>query len=125
MGMTQRDMPELLTLLNIERRIELQIIRNEITNMRVDAIVNIANHRPVISSGVDAAVHTKSGPLLLAARKVIGTMNTGEACVTPGFKLPCKHVMHSVGPVWYGGGHGEAYLLRQCYEHSLKLAGRH
>lgn len=102
-----------------------EIVRNDITNMRVDAIVNTANPRPVIGSGVDAAVHAKAGPLMLAARKVIGTMNTGEACVTPGFKLPCKHVIHTVGPVWYDGGHGEAYLLRQCYEHSLKLARRH
>ena len=102
-----------------------EIVRNDITNMRVDAIVNTANPRPVIGAGVDAAVHAKAGPLLLAARKVIGTMNTGEACVTPGFKLPCKHVIHTVGPVWYDGSHGEAYLLRQCYEHSLKLALRH
>lgn len=102
-----------------------EIIRNDITSMRVDAIVNTANPRPVIGSGVDAAIHAKAGPLMLAARKVIGTMNTGEACVTPGFKLPCKHVIHTVGPVWYDGGHGEAYLLRQCYEHSLKLARRH
>lgn len=102
-----------------------EIVRNDITNMRVDAIVNTANPRPLIGSGVDAAIHAKAGPMLLAARKVIGTMNTGEACVTPGFKLPCKHVIHTVGPVWYDGGHGEAYLLRQCYEHSLKLALRH
>ena len=102
-----------------------EIIRNDITNMHVDAIVNTANPRPVIGSGVDAAIHAKAGPMLLAARKMIGTMNTGEACVTPGFKLPCKHVIHTVGPVWENGGHGEAYLLRQCYEHSLKLALRH
>lgn len=102
-----------------------EIVRNDITNMRVDAIVNTANPRPVIGSGVDAAIHAKAGPLMLAARKVIGTMHTGEACVTPGFGLPCKHVIHTVGPVWHDGGHGEAYLLRQCYEHSLKLAMRH
>lgn len=102
-----------------------EIVRNDITKMRVDAIVNTANPRPVIGSGVDAAVHAKAGPMLLAARKLIGTMNTGEACVTPGFRLPCKHVIHTVGPVWEDGGHGEGYLLRQCYEHSLKLALRH
>ncbi len=102
-----------------------EIVRNDITKMRVDAIVNTANPRPVIGSGVDAAIHAKAGPLMLAARKVIGTMNTGEACVTPGFRLPCKHVIHTVGPVWHDGGHGEAYLLQQCYEHSLKLAMRH
>lgn len=102
-----------------------EIVRNDITNMQVDAIVNTANPRPVIGSGVDAAIHAKAGPLMLVARRVIGTMNTGEACVTPGFKLPCKHVIHTVGPVWHDGGHGEAYLLRQCYEHSLRLARRH
>lgn len=102
-----------------------EIIRNDITNMRVDAIVNTANPRPVIGSGVDAAVHAKAGPMLLAARKLIGVMNTGEARVTPGFKLPCKHVIHTVGPVWEDGGHGEAWLLRQCYDNSLKLALRH
>ena len=102
-----------------------EIIRNDITHMRVDAIVNTANPRPVIGSGVDAAVHAKAGPLLLAARKLIGIMNTGEARVTPGFRLPCKHVIHTVGPVWEDGGHGEAWLLRQCYDNSLKAALRH
>ena len=102
-----------------------EIVRNDITNMRVDAIVNTANPRPVIGSGVDAAIHAKAGPQMLEARRKIGTMNTGDACVTSGFQLPCKHVIHTVGPVWHDGGHGEAYLLRQCYAHSLKLALRH
>ena len=102
-----------------------EIIRNDITNMCVDAIVNTANPRPVIGSGVDAAVHAKAGPMLLAARKLIGVMNTGEARATPGFRLPCKHVIHTVGPVWEDGGHGEAWLLRQCYDNSLKAALRH
>ena len=101
-----------------------EIVRNDITNMQVDAIVNTANPRPVIGSGVDAAIHAKAGPMLLEARRVIGTMNTGEACVTPGFNLPCNYVIHTVGPVWYDGCHGEAYLLGQCYTHSLKLALR-
>lgn len=99
-----------------------EIIRNDITKMHVDAIVNTANPRPVIGSGVDAAIHTKAGPLLLAARKVIGVMNTGEARLTPGFRLPCKYVIHTVGPVWEDGGNGEARLLRQCYENTLKVA---
>lgn len=102
-----------------------EIVRNDITNMRVDAIVNTANPRPVIGSGVDAALHAKAGPMLLAARKLLGIMDTGEARVTPAFHLPCKHVIHTVGPVWKGGGYGEAWLLRQCYENSLKLALRH
>ena len=102
-----------------------EIIRNDITNMRVDAIVNTANPRPVIGSGTDAAIHAKAGPMLLGARKLIGTMSTGEVCITPGFKLPCKYVIHTVGPVWEDGARGEGYLLRQCYEHSLKIAWRH
>jgi O-acetyl-ADP-ribose deacetylase (regulator of RNase III) len=102
-----------------------EIIRDDITNVCVDAIVNTANPRPVIGSGVDAAIHAKAGPMLLAARKSIGTMRTGEACVTPGFRLPCKHVIHTVAPVWEDGCCGEAYLLRRCYGHSLRLALRH
>ena len=102
-----------------------EIVRNDITNMRVDAIVNTANPRPMIGSGVDAAVHAKAGPMLLMARKVIGTMKTGEACVTPGFRLPAGHVIHTVGPVWEDGKRGEIRLLRQCYEQSLRLALRH
>lgn len=102
-----------------------EIIRNDITNMRVDAIVNTANPRPVIGSGTDAAIHAKAGPMLLGARKLIGTMSTGEVCITPGFKLPCKYVIHTVGPVWEDGARGEGNLLRQCYEHSLKIAWRH
>lgn len=102
-----------------------EIVRNDITNMRVDAIVNTANPSPVIGSGVDAAIHAKAGPMLLAARKLIGIIRPGEACVTPGFGLPCKCVIHTVGPIWKDGDCGEAYLLRQCYEYSLKLAFRH
>ena len=101
-----------------------EIIQNDITHMQVDAIVNTANPRPAIGSGVDAAVHAKAGPMLLTARKLIGIMNTGEVRVTPGFRLPCKHVIHTVGPVWEDGGHGEAWLLRQCYDNALKAALR-
>ena len=101
-----------------------EIVRNDITAMRVDAIVNTANPRPVIGSGVDAAVHAKAGPMLLAARKMIGVMRIGEARVTSGFKLPAGHVIHTVGPVWEDGQRGENELLRQCYANSLKLAHR-
>ena len=92
--------------------------------MAVDAIVNTANPQPVIGSGIDAEVHAKAGPMLLATRKLIGTMNTGEARITPGFRLPAKHVIHTVGPVWIDGDHGETYFLRQCYENALSLAWR-
>lgn len=102
-----------------------EIIRNDITNMRVDAIVNTANPQPVIGSGVDAAIHAKAGPKLLAARKKIGPMESGQAYVTPGFMLSCQYVIHTVGPVWMGGTAGEADALRRCYANSLQQARRH
>ena len=101
-----------------------EIVRNDITNMQVDAIVNTANPRPVIGSGTDAAIHAKAGPMLLLTRKCIGNIDTGAARITPGFRLPAKYVIHTVGPVWKDGGHGEAVLLRRCYENSLSLARR-
>lgn len=101
-----------------------EIVRNDITNMRVDAIVNTANPKPVIGYGVDAGVHQKAGPELLAARQRIGNIRVGDAAITPGFQLPAKYVIHAVGPVWQGGGHQEEKLLRLCYERSLKLAKR-
>lgn len=99
-----------------------EIIRNDITRMRVDAIVNTANPRPVIGSGTDAAIHMAAGPELLECRKEIGFIDTGKVAITPGFSLPAKFVIHTVGPVWYDGGHGEAWLLRQCYDNALQLA---
>jgi len=102
-----------------------EIVRNDITNMQVDAIVNTANPRPRIGSGTDAAIHAKAGPLLLAARKLIGSMEPGEARITPGFQLPAKHVIHTVGPVWKDGTQGEAEQLRRCYGNSLQLARKH
>lgn len=98
------------------------IVRNDITNMRVDAIVNTANPRPVIGSGADAAIHRKAGPALLEAREKIGRISVGEAAITPGFGLNAKYVIHTVGPVWRGGFLGEARLLRSCYDTSLALA---
>ena len=99
-----------------------KIVRNDITNMRVDAIVNTANPRPVIGSGTDSMIHAKAGPGLLEARKAIGDIRVGHAAVTPAFGLDAKFVIHTVGPVWQGGGHGEAELLRSCYDRSLELA---
>ena len=98
-----------------------EIVRNDITNMQVDAIVNTANPRPVIGSGTDAAVHAKAGPMLMV-RKCIGDLETGSAVITPGFRLPAKYVIHTVGPVWEDGSRGEKKLLRQCYLSSLELA---
>ena len=100
----------------------LEIVRNDITKMDVDAIVNSANPNPVIGGGVDRAIHAKAGAELLAARKEIGKIATGKAYITSAFHLPAKYVIQTVGPVWQDGKHGERELLAQCYENSLRLA---
>ena len=102
-----------------------QIVRNDIVNMRVDAIVNTANPRPVIGSGTDAAIHAKAGPELLEARKGIGRLRPGTAAITPAFALDAKYVIHTVGPAWHGGIFGEAKTLRSCYDSALALAASH
>lgn len=99
-----------------------EIIRNDITNMQVDAIVNTASPEPVVGYGVDAGINQKAGPKLLEARKKIGKIRVGSAAITPGFNLSAKYVIHAVGPVWQGGNQGEEKLLRKCYESSLRLA---
>jgi len=99
-----------------------EIVRNDITNMRVDAIVNSANPRPVIGLGTDSSIHEKAGPALLEARRKIGPIPVGRAAITPAFRLHAKYVIHTVGPVWDGGSYGEEKLLRSCYDQSLKLA---
>ena len=102
-----------------------EIVRNDITNMCVDAIVNSANPRPIIGLGTDSSIHKKAGPELLAARKKIGNLSMGQAAITPAFRLPAKYVIHTVGPVWDGGSYGEEALLRSCYDRSLQLALEH
>ena len=102
-----------------------EIVRNDITNMRVDAIVNTANPEPTIGFGVDAGIHEKAGPELLAARRKIGRIRVGNAAITPAFHLEAAYVIHTVGPVWRGGGYNEEKLLRSCYERSLYLAKKH
>ena len=102
-----------------------EIVRNDIVNMPVDAIVNTANPKPQIGYGVDAGIHQKAGPGLLEARKKIGDIRVGDAVITPAFDLPAKYVIHTVGPVWQDGRHSEEKLLRSCYERSLKLAKRY
>ena len=99
-----------------------EIVRNDITNMQVDAIVNTANPRPVIGLGTDSMIHEKAGAQLLVARKKIGSIACGSAAITLAFDLDAKYVIHTVGPVWEGGSYGEENLLRNCYENSLKLA---
>ena len=98
------------------------IVRNDIANMRVDAIVNTANPKPVIGYGTDAGIHMKAGPRLLEARQSIGRIGVGDAAITPGFDLPARHVIHTVGPVWRGGFLGEERLLRRCYDRAMALA---
>ena len=102
-----------------------EIVRNDITNMRVDAIVNSANPRPVVGLGTDSSIHEKAGPELLAARKKIGPIAMGQAAITPAFRLHARYVIHTVGPVWDSGSYGEEALLRSCYDQSLKLALEH
>ncbi len=99
-----------------------EIVRNDIVNMQVDAVVNTANPNPVIGSGVDSGIHKKAGHELLAARQKIGCIDFGDAVITPGFGLGAKYVIHTVGPVWEDGNQGEEQILSSCYRKSLLLA---
>ena len=101
------------------------IIRNDITRVKADAIVNTANPQPCIGSGTDAAIYRAAGgKRLLAARQKIGDIAPGQAVHTPAYRLPAKYVIHTVGPVWEDGSHGEREILRACYANSLALAAR-
>lgn len=102
-----------------------EIVRNDITNMQVDAIVNTANPKASIGYGVDAGIHKKAGTKLLEARKKIGSIGVGQTAITPAFDLDAKYVIHAVGPIWQGGSHNEEVLLSQCYKGALKLAKEH
>lgn len=99
----------------------MRAIQADITTLKVDAIVTAANDRLAGGGGVDGAVHRAAGPELLAACRAIGGCPTGEARLTPGFRLPARWVIHAVGPVWHGGGQGEAALLASAYRASLRL----
>lgn len=99
-----------------------QIIRNDITKVKADAIVNTANPRPIVGSGTDTAIHEAAGPELLKARKKIGNITPGYAVSTPAFNLPAKYVIHTVGPSWIDGKHREEATLRKAYDAALNLA---
>lgn len=102
-----------------------EIVRNDIVNMQVDAVVNTANPNPVIGSGVDSGIHKKAGHELLVARQKIGCIDFGDAAITPGFDLDARYVIHTVGPVWKDGSHREEQILSSCYRNSLTLAKEH
>lgn len=102
-----------------------EIVRNDITNMRVDAIVNTANPRPIIGAGVDSAIHKAAGPDLFDDRKKIGAIAMGDAVITPAYNLNAKYVIHTAGPMWVDGKHGEGAALRSCYHRSLLLAAEY
>ena len=104
----------------------LEIVKNDITVMRVDAIVNAANEQLMQGGGVCGAIFAAAGAeKLTQACDEIGFCNTGAAVLTPGFALPATYIIHTVGPVWQGGNAGETELLASCYDHSLALANAH
>lgn len=107
------------------RSVRLEVLRADITTLKVDAVVNAANKALIVGGGVDGAIHRAAGPDLAAECRRLGGCDTGFAKITRGYQLPADYVIHAVGPVWTGGERGEDDRLASCYRVSLALAGAH